>query len=70
MIYCKFEGGLQENFEFTMGPDTSAHTACSTSLNGELYVFGGHASSIKQVIFNINYPYTLGLQVDTDKNLF
>ena len=38
-----------------MGPDTSAHTACSTTLNGELYVFGGHETSIKQVISHNHY---------------
>ena len=28
-----------------MGPDTSASLSCSTSLNGELFVFGGHKGS-------------------------
>ena len=45
-----------------MGLDTSAHVSCSTTLNGELFVFGGSVSdeglgsTIKQVIFRNNYP--------------
>ena len=35
-----------------MGPDTSASVSCSASLNGELFVFGGHPDT-KQVIFTI-----------------
>ena len=46
------QGGVQENLEFTMGPDTSAKFSCSATLNGELFVFGGDGSSHnKQVIF-------------------
>ena len=46
-------GGVEENLDFTMGPDTSASHSCSAMLNGELFVFGGTGSSQKntQVIF-------------------
>ena len=51
MIYRSVKGGIEENLEFTMGPDTSAYRACSATLNGELFVFGGGDSQNKQVIF-------------------
>ena len=48
-----------------MGLDTSAQVSCSTTLNGELFVFGGYESddgnTSKQVIFRNNYPHTHGL---------
>ena len=54
MIYRSVKGGVDENFEFTMGPDTSAYHSCSATLNDELFVFGGSETSYnKQVIFRI-----------------
>ena len=54
MIYRSVKGGVDENLEFTMGPDTSAYHSCSATLNGELFVFGGSETSYnKQVIFRI-----------------
>ena len=45
-------GGVEENLDFTMGPDTSVYKSCSATLNGELFVFGGYGSTKnKQVIF-------------------
>ena len=45
-------GGVEENLDFTIGPDTTAYESCSAMLNGELFVFGGSGSSQnKQVIF-------------------
>ena len=45
-------GGVQENLDFNMGPDTVAEFSCSATLNGELFVFGGSGSRYnKQVIF-------------------
>ena len=41
-------GGVEENLDFTMGPDTSASHSCSAMLNGELFVFGGTGSIQKQ----------------------
>ena len=41
MIYCNDLGGVEENFEFTLEPETSAYKSCSAMLNGELFVFGG-----------------------------
>ena len=52
MIYGSVLGGIDENLEFTMGPDTSAFYSCSATLNGELFVFGGIGSQDKQVIFH------------------
>ena len=44
-------GGEEENFEFTMGPNTSAYRGCSAKLNGEMFVFGGDGSKYnKQVM--------------------
>ena len=52
MIYCNDSGGAEEDFDLTMGPDTSARSSCSATLNGEMFVFGGNGSSQnKQVIF-------------------
>ena len=61
MIYFNDSGGAQENFDFTMGPDTSARSSCSATLNGEMFVFGGNGSSQnKQVIFlNIKKEFRL-----------
>ena len=42
-------GGKEENFDFTMGPNTSAYYSCSAKLNGEMYVFGGDDGYNKQV---------------------
>ena len=50
MIYFIGLGGVQENLEFTMGPDTSAYYSCSATLKGELFVFGGSGVQNKQVI--------------------
>ena len=36
-------GGINENFDFTMGPNTSAEVSCSAKLNGEMFVFGGNS---------------------------
>ena len=43
-------GGKEENFDFTMGPNTSAYYSCSAKLNGEMYVFGGDDGYNKQVM--------------------
>ena len=56
MIYRSVKGGVDENFEFTMGPDTSAYHSCSATLNGELFVFGGSGSNQKQVNFLYQNP--------------
>ena len=44
-------GGVDENLDFTMGPETTAQFSCSAKLNGELFIFGGGGSEDKQVIF-------------------
>ena len=36
------EGGVTENFEFTINDDTEVYGSCSALLNGELFVFGGY----------------------------
>ena len=60
MIYRSVKGGIEENLEFTMGPDTDAYNSCSATLNGELFVFGGLGSSYnKQVIFPIRKTINL-----------
>ena len=41
----KISGGIDENLNFTMGPNTSAYLSCSAKLNGEMFVFGGSGSS-------------------------
>ena len=46
-------GGEEENFDFTMGPNTSAVFACSAKLNGEMFVFGGRGSSYNKQISQI-----------------
>ena len=51
MIYSNDLGGVEENFEFTLEPETSAYKSCSAMLNGELFVFGGSGTKYnKQVI--------------------
>ena len=51
------KGGVEDNLEFTMGPDTSAYYSCSATLNGELFVFGGSGrSQNKQVNFLYQQP--------------
>ena len=42
-------GGKEENFDFTIGPNTSAYYSCSAKLDGEMYVFGGDDGYNKQV---------------------
>lgn len=42
-------GGITENFEFKMDDDTEVHRSCSSTLNGELFVFGGYTHK-KQVL--------------------
>ena len=46
----RISGGKEENFDFTMGPNTSAYQSCSAQLNGEMYVFGGDDGYYKQVV--------------------
>ena len=43
-------GGKEENFDFTMGPNTSAYISCSAKLNGEMFVFGGRGSSYNKQV--------------------
>ena len=47
------KGGVEENLDFTMEPNTSADYSCSAKLNGKLFVFGGSGldGNEKQVIF-------------------
>ena len=57
---CNGSGGVDENLDFTMGPDTTVQFSCSAELNGELFIFGGGGSEDKQVIFfdHINSRYS------------
>ena len=48
-VLIKYDGGEDPNLEFTMGPDTSVHGSCSTTLNDEFYVFGGEGIYNRQV---------------------
>ena len=43
------QGGVTENFEFTINDDTEVRQSCSALLNGDLFVFGG-TSTQRQVI--------------------
>ena len=45
-----FEGGLDLNFQFTMGARTDVYGSCSAILNGEFYIFGGHQGFQRQVL--------------------
>ena len=48
-------GGVTENFEFKINDDTQVYDSCSSTLNGEVFVFGGYNTSNnwrKQVNFN------------------
>ena len=49
------KGGVENNLEFTMGPDTSVYASCSATLNGQLFVFGGSRFSGKQKQVNFIY---------------
>ena len=47
---------MTENFEFKINDDTEVYSSCSSVLNGEVFVFGGHNSSYnrkKQVNLNL-----------------
>ena len=37
-----YQGGVTENFEFTINDDTEVYGSCSSLLNGEIFVFGGY----------------------------
>ena len=39
------QGGVTENFEFTINDDTEVFYSCSAILNGEVFVFGGYNTS-------------------------
>ena len=44
-----FQGGKDENLDFKMGPNTSSYESCSSTLNGEMFVFGGSGVHKTQV---------------------
>ena len=44
-----FQGGKNENLDFKMGPNTSSYESCSSTLNGEMFVFGGSGVHKTQV---------------------
>ena len=44
-----YQGGVTENFEFTINDDTEVNGSCSSLLNGEIFVFGGYSKK-SQVI--------------------
>ena len=41
VLVADFDGNVDYSVDFTFGEDTIAHGACSTTLNGEQWVFGG-----------------------------
>ena len=62
------QGGVTENFEFTINEDTEVYHSCSATLNGEVFVFGGSNTSNnrrKQVslVTNENFENILLFQV-------
>ena len=40
-----YQGGVTENFEFKINDDTQVFRSCSSTLNGEVFVFGGESTS-------------------------
>ena len=47
-------GGANENFHFTMGPNTDAYYSCSAKLNGEMFVFGGNSQQSQVFLLSTN----------------
>jgi len=52
-VLIKFDGGVEEKLDFTMGTDTSALRSCSATLNGESFVFGGYGTPQNKQISKI-----------------
>ena len=49
-LSINYDGGINENLQFELGPATGAYYSCSALLNGEFYVFGGSRSGVKDQV--------------------
>ena len=55
-VLINYDGGVQNDLEFAMGPETSVYFSCSAKLNGDFYVFGGFGSDNRQVSVKSKIP--------------
>ena len=62
-----FKGGVDEDLDFAMGPNTSAYLSCAARLNGELFVFGGSGSSNEKQVTFLKYLNDLVKQIISDQ---
>jgi len=60
-VLIKYDGDINQNLNFNMGPDTSVHHACSAKLNGEMFIFGGNANDDKNHLRQISKIQDCGL---------